>query len=82
MDSTVEAQSGGAGHLCGCARHHEAPGDGAPVALAELGEAHQEQAVLLLCPGDALPPLLLRRLGLLRASITALGRPTRLWSLQ
>lgn len=43
--------------LSGGARDDKVAGDGAPVALAVLGQAHEEQAVLLLRPGDALAPL-------------------------
>ena len=43
--------------LCRCTRNHKVPGDATPVPLAKLGEAHQEQTVLLLSPGNALPPL-------------------------
>ena len=49
----------GAG-LGGGAGDDKVAGDGAPVALAELGQAQQEHAVLLLRPGDALAPLLVR----------------------
>mmetsp|Transcript_1101 Transcript_1101/g.4643 ORF Transcript_1101/g.4643 Transcript_1101/m.4643 type:complete len:274 (+) Transcript_1101:618-1439(+) len=45
-------------HLRGRAAHHEVARDGAPVALAELGEPEEKQTVLLFGPGDALASLL------------------------
>ena len=49
-------------HLRGRAAHHEVARDGAPVALAELGEPEKKQTVLLLGPRDALAALLVGRL--------------------
>ena len=45
-------------HLLGRAGGDEVAADGRPVALAKLGEAQQEQAMLLLGPRNALALLL------------------------
>ena len=52
-------------HLRGRAGDDKIAGDAAPVPLAILGQAHEEEAVLLLSPGDALPPLRVLALHLL-----------------
>lgn len=45
-------------YLGGCAGDDIIARNAAPVALAEFGQAHEEEAVLLLRPRNALPPLL------------------------
>ena len=47
-------------HLRRGPRHDKVARDAAPVALAKLGQAQEEQAVLLFCPGDPLAALLFR----------------------
>lgn len=44
-------------YLSGCSRDDKVPGNATPVTLAKFGEAHEKQAMLLLCPRNALSSL-------------------------
>lgn len=70
----TEGAVGGWGYLCGGAGDDVVARDAAPVPLAKLGQPHEEQPVLLLCPRDAFSPLLCANLSLLPVSNARWGR--------